>query len=334
MPPKEVSKSANNGKGKGKAQSQAQASSSGSGTGSNQGPKKSMSAANKKPLKSSSSNKRKASEYEARQAGNKAAKVQEAPKTLEEIAAEKFRKRQERLEQVGNDLKHWVSVPRGGQAPKIEKNERDAVAKIPIHFTLTALEGQDQKTCFMEGWRVKRGLEVSTPELVFSKGEYQITIRSTTFALPNGNGVRPGNDVFSTRKYPADNDPAALRERIMIDNGINPLSEEAVQKMIELAQHENKDKSGLNHLTFNTSKDPKDSNQYEKGNFWWDARPSMKIRSLRALGSSLKTNMIGLTGSLGTLRSEQYYRGEFRGQDMANASWTGRDHCFHVLYKD
>jgi hypothetical protein len=47
MPPKEVSKSANNGKGKGKAQSQEQASGSGSGSGSKQGSKKAVSAANK-----------------------------------------------------------------------------------------------------------------------------------------------------------------------------------------------------------------------------------------------------------------------------------------------
>ena len=54
--------------------------------------------------------------------------------------------------------------------------------------------------------------------------------------------------------------------------------------MIDLAQHADKDKSGLNLLSFVTSKDPKDSNQYEKANFWWGARPSMTIRSWRALG--------------------------------------------------
>jgi hypothetical protein len=50
--------------------------------------------------------------------------------------------------------------------------------------------------------------------------------------------------------------------------------------MIDLAQHENKDKAGLSLFTFNTSKDSKDITKYEKGNFWWDVRPSMTIRSL------------------------------------------------------
>jgi hypothetical protein len=168
-----------------------------------------------KPLKSSA-NKRK-SEYEVRQAGSKAARVQDAQKTPAEIAADKFRKRQERLKQIDNDLKHWISIPRGRQAPKLEKSERDAVANIPIHFMLTALEGEDQKTYFMDGWKVKRGLDASTPDLVFTKGEYQLTVRSTAFALPTGNTVRAGQDVFSIRKYPADSDPATLRERVMID---------------------------------------------------------------------------------------------------------------------